>query len=230
MKQKAVVFGAANLPVEFRQDNARFEDDLKKLPKTAAGLQHAEVTRIATWLMPCDQQLTYIQNFRRHTVRLRQIASVLNDNSLRLGLEYVAPRTSWLSRRYPFIHTLAEMKDLVTEINAPNIGYVMDSWHWWHADNTAADILTLQGKDVIAVDLNDAPLRVPKNEMPDNRRELPCATGIIDVGAFLSALNQIGYDGPVRAEPFNRAVNKMPKEESCAAAAASLKKAFALIR
>jgi sugar phosphate isomerase/epimerase len=49
------------------------------------------------------------------------------------------------------------------------------------------------------------------------------------VGAFLSALNQIGYDGPVRAEPFNQVVNKMTADEACAAAAAALNKAFALI-
>ena len=52
---------------------------------------------------------------------------------------------------------------------------------------------------------------------------------MIDVGAFLKALNEIGYDGPVRAEPFNQALNRMPKEEACAAAAVALKKAFALI-
>ena len=63
----------------------------------------------------------------------------------------------------------------------------------------------------------------------DNRRELPCTTGIIDVDAFLNALNQIGYDGPVRAEPFNQAVNHMTRDEACAAAMAALKKAFALI-
>jgi len=58
---------------------------------------------------------------------------------------------------------------------------------------------------------------------------LPCATGVIDLAAFLNALNQIGYDGPIRAEPFNQALNKMGKEDACAAAAASLKKAFALV-
>jgi sugar phosphate isomerase/epimerase len=64
----------------------------------------------------------------------------------------------------------------------------------------------------------------------DSRRELPCATCVIDVGAFLNALNQIGYDGPVRAEPFNKAVNALSKEEACAAAANALKQAFALIK
>ena len=82
---------------------------------------------------------------------------------------------------------------------------------------------------MIAVDLNDAPASIPKEQQSDGRRELPCATGVIDVGAFLKALNEIGYDGPVRAEPFNQAVNRMPKEEACEATAVALKKAFALI-
>jgi hypothetical protein len=55
---KSVVFGAAGLPVEFRRDEARFEADLKGLPKVATGLQRAGVTRVTTWLMPCDDSLT----------------------------------------------------------------------------------------------------------------------------------------------------------------------------
>jgi sugar phosphate isomerase/epimerase len=202
---------------------------MKKLPVLAAGLQRAGVDRVTTWLRPGHERLTYVQNFRQHAARLRQVAGVLGDGGVRLGLEYVAPQTSWVNQRYPFIHTLAEMRDLLAEINASNTGLVMDSWHWWHAGDTAADLLTLQGRDVIAVDLNDAPAGIPKNQQVDNRRELPCATGVIDAGAFLNALNQIGYDGPVRAEPFNQTVNRMTKDEACAAAAAALKKAFALI-
>jgi sugar phosphate isomerase/epimerase len=230
LKSRGLVFGASGLTVEFRQDSTRFEAGMKNLPGIAAGLQRAGVSRVTTWLRPCDDHLTYMQNFRQHASRLRQVAGVLGDGGIRFGLEYVAPRTSWVSGRYPFIHTLAEMKDLLAEINTGNVGLVMDSWHWWHAGDTAADLLALQGRDVIAVDLNDAPAGIPKDQLPDNRRELPCATGIIDVGAFLSALNQIGYDGPVRAEPFNQQVNKMPKDEACVAAATAVKKAFALIR
>jgi sugar phosphate isomerase/epimerase len=179
--------------------------------------------------MPCHDQLTYIANFRQHATRLQLAAEVLKESGVRLGLEYVGPKTAWASRRYPFIHTLAEMKDLVAEINTGNVGYLLDSWHWWNAGDTADDLLTLKGSEVIAVDLNDAPAGVPKEQQIDNRRELPCTTGVIDVGAFLSALNQIGYDGPVRAEPFNQSVNKMPREEACGTTASALKKAFALI-
>lgn len=229
MKGKGVVFGAAGLPLEFRQDQARFEADLKKLPGFAAGLHRAGVDRACTWLSPCDGKLTYLQNFRQHAARLRAAAQALKDHGVRLGLEYVAPKTSWARGRYTFIHTLAEMKDLIAEINTGNVGLVLDSWHWWHAGDSAADLLTLRPEDVIAVDLNDAPAGIPKDQQVDNRRELPCATGVIDLGAFLNALNQIGYDGPVRAEPFSQAVRQMSKEDACAAAASALKKAFALI-
>ena len=229
LKEKELVFGAAGLPVEFRQDQERFEESMKGLPAVASGLQRAGVDRIATWLMPCNEQLTYIRNFRQHAARLREVARILKDHGVRLGLEYVGPKTAWASRRYPFIHTMGEMKDLISEINLPNVGFVLDSWHWWNAGDTVEDILSLEGRQVIAVDLNDAPAGIPKDQQVDNHRELPCATGVIDLAAFLNALNRIGYDGPVRAEPFNQALNKMGKDEACAAAVAALRKAFSLI-
>lgn len=229
LKEKGLRFGAAGLPLEFRRDDEQFRKSLAALPKFAVGLKRAGVDRVATWLTPCDDKLTYLENFRQHTARLREAAKVLQDSGVRLGLEYVGPKTSWASKRYPFIHTMAEMKNLIAEINLGGVGFVLDSWHWWHAGETAADVLSLKGSDVIAVDLNDAPAGIPKEQQADSRRELPCATGVIDVAAFLNALNRIGYDGPVRAEPFSQAVRQMTKDDACEAASVALKKAFALL-
>jgi sugar phosphate isomerase/epimerase len=229
MKGKHLAFGAAGLPVEFRRDQLRFKEGLNALPKVASGLQRAGLDRMSTWLMPCDDKLTYRQNFQQHVSRLKEVAQILKDHNIRFGLEYVGPKTLWASRRYPFVHTMAETKELIAEINTGNVGLQLDSWHWWNAGETANDILSLKGTEVIAVDLNDAPAGIPKDQQVDNHRELPCASGVIDVAAFLISLNQIGYDGPIRAEPFNEAVNKMSKDDACAAAAASLKKAFALL-
>ena len=229
LKSKGLVFGGAGLPVEFRRDEARFQESLKALPGVATGLQRAGLDRISTWLTPCDGKRTYLENFRQHATRLRAVANILKDHNVRLGLEYVGPKTSWSSQKYPFIHTMAEMKELIAEIGTGNVGLQLDSWHWWNAGESAADILALKGSEVIAVDLNDAPAGIPKDQQVDNHRELPCATGVIDLAAFLNALNQIDYDGPIRAEPFNQTINKMSKDEACAAAATSLKKAFSLV-
>ena len=47
---------------------------------------------------------------------------------------------------------------------------------------------------------------------------------------FLNVLVDLGYDGPVRAEPFNRELRELPNEEAVAATARAMRKAFALIR
>ena len=73
-------------------------------------------------------------------------------------------------------------------------------------------------------------MMIPKHEQRDNRRELPVATGVIDVSSFLNALQEIGYDGPVRAEPFNQKLGAMGNDEACAATAQAIKKAFTAIK
>jgi sugar phosphate isomerase/epimerase len=229
LQKRNLRFGAAGLPVEFRKDVDTFNSDLKKLPATAAVLQRAGIWRVNTWIMPCSDELTYLQNFRQHAERLRLCAHVLADHGQKLGLEYVSPRTLWRSQKHPFIHTLSEMKELLAAIGTANLGIQLDSWHWFNAQETQQDILTLRGQDVITVDLNDAPTGLTLDLYRDNNRELPAATGVIPVKQFLDALLQIGYDGPIQAEPFNAALRAMPLDQACAAASTAMKKAFRMM-
>jgi len=227
MKSRNVGWAMAGLPVEFRKDDAAFTAGLSTFPAYAKGLQRAGVRMVTTYVLPMSNDRTYLQNFKLHATRLREIARVLNDAGLRFGVEYVAPKTLWAAQRYPFVHTMAETRELLAEVGQPNTGLVIDSWHWYHAGDTAADILNLRASDVVSVDLNDAPAGVPKDQMVDGKRELPAATGVIDVKPFLAALEKIGFHGPVRAEPFNDAVRHMPPDEAAGAAHAALQKAFA---
>src|SRR6185503_21355846 len=108
-------------------------------------------------------------------------AKVLGDHGVRLGMEYVAPKTSWTRGRFPFIHTMAEMKELIAEIGRDSVGFLLDSWHWYTAQETEADLLSLRGTDVILCHLNDAPAGVAADQQVDNRRGLPCSTGVINM-------------------------------------------------
>ena len=228
MKAKRLTWGAAGLSLEFRGGEAAFEEGLNGLPEFARALRRAGVTRVATWLSPGHQSLTYLANFRQHARRLREAARVLGDQGLRLGLEYVGPKTSWSARRFPFIHTMAEMKDLIAEIGRDNVGFLLDSWHWYTAQETEADLLSLKASDVVICHLNDAPAGVPVEQQVDNRRGLPCSTGVIDVKTFLGAMVRIGYDGPVVCEPFAQELRSMPPEQVLTAVATAMKKAVAL--
>ncbi|MEO2035610.1 MAG: TIM barrel protein [Planctomycetaceae bacterium] len=229
MKEKRIVWGAAGLPVEFRQDESRFQQDLKKLPATAQAMQLAGITRVGTWLMPCHDDLTYVANFRQHARRLRDCVRILGDHGQRFGMEYVGPKTLWASKRHSFVHSMQETKDLIAEIGEDDVGIVLDSWHWYTAHETVDDLRSLTNRDIIACDLNDAPAGLPIDGQIDNQRELPAATGVIDLKTFLGVLVEIGYDGPVRAEPFNAKLNAMENDAACQAAAKAMTKAFSLV-
>ena len=141
----------------------------------------------------------------------------------------MSPRTLLRSQKYPFVHTLKEMKELIAAIGTNNLGVQLDSWHWFNAQETVKDLLTLHNQDILTVDLNDAPNGLTLDQYQDNSRELPAATGVIPVKQFLDTLAQIGYDGPIQAEPFNAALRAMPVDQACAATSAAMKKAFSLM-
>jgi sugar phosphate isomerase/epimerase len=226
LKATHLVWGAAGLPVEFRRDDAAFRDSLAKLAAPAAAMQRAGVTRVGTWLSPSSGTLTYVQNFQQHASRLREVARVLADHGQQLGLEYVGTFTARAGAKFPFVHCQAETRELIAEIGTGNVGLILDSWHWWQAGDTEADLLALTPADIVSVDLNDAPAGVSKRDQQDGKRELPAATGVIEVAPFLGALNRLGYVGPVRAEPFNKALNDLDNEAACAATIAALHKAL----
>ena len=174
---------------------------MAQLPELAKVASALGVGRTATWIMPTSDELTYQENFAFHVERLRPAAAVLADEGVRLGLEYVAPKTLWSSKQYEFVHTMAQMEELCQAVGE-NVGFLLDSWHWYTAHETAEDVRRLRPEQVVDVHVNDAPAGVEIDDQLDNVRDLPGATGVIDIATFLSALQHIGYDGPVMVEPF----------------------------
>ena len=229
LQGQRLVWGSAGLTVEYRKDLATFEAGMAKFPAVAKALATAGVKRVSTWIMPGHEELTYSQNMKQHAERLRAIATVCKDNGQRLGLEYVGPKTLWTSRRFPFLHTMAECKDLIAAIGTGNVGFVLDSWHWQMAGEKAAELKTLTNADIVSVDLNDAPAGIAADQQIDSQRELPLATGVLDVKTFLNTLNELGCDAPVRCEPFNAPLRALPAEQALAKVAEAMKRAMALI-
>jgi sugar phosphate isomerase/epimerase len=229
MKSKQIVWGNAGLPVEFRKEEAEFRSGVAELKRRAPALQRAGVKRVTTWILPASDTMTYLENLKFQAKRLVECASILADYGCAFGLEYVGPKTAWTARRYPFVHSMREMRDLIAEIGKPNVGFVMDSWHWYTAGDTAEDLKTLKASEVISIDLNDAPSGVAWDQQVDSKREIPCATGVIQMATFLNGLNAVGCDAPARCEPFNAALRAMAPEQALETTATAMKKAFALI-
>jgi len=205
-------WGSAGLPLEFRQSAEQYDRELAQLPEHARAMFDLGIRRVGTWIMPCDEALTYAENLAFHAKRLRPVAKILADHGIRLGLEYVGPRTLRNARRYAFVVNGRQLRELIAAIDQPNVGVILDSFHWYCAEESAADLEAWKNDDIVAVDLNDADRNLSPREQLDGNRELPGATGSIDLAAFVGFLRSIQYDGPVRAEPFNATLAAMDDE------------------
>jgi sugar phosphate isomerase/epimerase len=220
--------GAMGLPVQFRGDTETFDRDLAALPRLAAAAAAMGCVRCATWILPASDELTFVANFELHRSRLKACAEVLGGSGIRLGLEFVGPKTSRAGKRHEFVYDMAGMLGLCEAIGTGNMGLLLDCWHWYCTEGTIDEIRALRAEQVVLVHVNDAPAGVAVDEQLDNRRAMPGETGVIDIAGFLGALAEIGYDGPVMAEPFSDAVRALPADEAVRATGESLDKIFAL--
>lgn len=224
MKAHNLTWDAAGNPVDFRKDEKLFKEGMASLPKLADALRKSGVSRMNTWIMPTHQELTYMENFKQHASRLKEITQVLRDYDIKLGLEYVGPKTLTSLHKYPFLSSMREAFELIHEINVPNLGIQLDSFHWYCAEETVEDIESLTNEQIVTCDLNDATAGRSVAEQIDGERELPGDSGVIDLKGFIHALIKIGYDGPVRAEPFNAKLNSMDDAAALAATAKAMKR------
>lgn len=201
------------LPVEWRGDDSTWRAGLEALPRLARAAAAIGAGRSTTWVMPCSDERPYDENRRFHLERFTPIAAILAEHGCALGLEFIGPRTLRASKRHPFIYRMEDMLALGAEIG-PNVGLLLDSYHWYTSGGTLDALRALRPQQVVYVHVNDAPAGVPVDEQLDAVRALPGETGVIDIAGFLRALRAIGYDGPVVAEPFKRELGDLPSDEA----------------
>lgn len=201
----------ANLPVPFAApDEATFQEGLKQLDENAKFAAAIGLGRMMAVLSPASQSP---KDERRKFVkdRVTAIAEILRGSNVRLGLEFLGPVYFRTRAPYPFIWTLPETVALAEECG-PNVGVILDAWHWHHSGGTTAEILAAGKSRIVHVHVSDAKPQPPE-EVRDNQRFMP-GEGAIDLLGFFQALKKIGYEDGVSPEPLGRVPADMPAEES----------------
>ena len=217
-----LVAGLAGMPVNFREDDAAFEEGLAELPRFAQAMTELGCTRAATWIKPWHETLTYEQNFQQLRERTSRICNILEPYGLRYGLEFVGPETVRRGKPNPFIYDIDGMMELIEAVDVPNLGLLLDSFHWYTSGGAAEDLAKLSDELIVVVHVNDAATSVSRKEQIDGIRAMPAETGVIDMETFMGALAKMDYTGPVMVEPFSNRVRAMSAEEAVRATAESL--------
>lgn len=224
---RGLKLGSWGLPVNWRGDKDKWRADLEAFPRLCAAAQAVGAPRCATWIPPSSNELDFAANFAFHVERFTPVAAILGDHGCRLGLEFIGPKTLRAGAAHEFVYDLPGMMQLCRAIG-PNVGLLLDCWHWYTSGGTAEQLAGLTAADVVLVHVNDAPAGVPLDQQIDNQRCLPVATGVIDSATFMRALRRMAYDGPVSCEPFNAELNAMEDRAAAARVKESLDTLFAL--
>ena len=200
---------ASSLPIEWRKDDATFRGQLGALADAASFASAINCPRMVTYVMPSSE--TPAPELRQlYLERFQTIASVLARSHVRLGLEFLGPLHLRKMYSHEFIWRMPEMLAFALECG-PNVGLLLDSWHWHHAGASLDDILSAGKERIVHVHFNDA-AKLPPSEVRDNERLMP-GEGVINLVGFLQALRKIGYDDALSVEVFGRGLKDMPPED-----------------
>ncbi len=225
-ESKNVKPGSFGFPVEFRKDEETWRDGIGALPGQAKLAADLGCQRTATWLVSGSNERDFFENFKFHVERISPAAAILADHGISLGLEFIGPKTLRQTFTHRFIYTLEGMLALGAAMGTGNVGLLLDIWHLYTSHGTVDQVRELEASQVVVVHINDAPAGIDVDEQIDNVRALPGETGVLDSKGFLNALVEIGYDGPVTAEPFSQRVREMAPEAAVAATAESVRKVW----
>ncbi|MCL2833554.1 MAG: sugar phosphate isomerase/epimerase [Treponema sp.] len=226
LEKNKLIPAAFGLPLDFRKDRETFESGLKNLAAFCEYAKSINMTRCNTWIMPCSDTLDYKSNFELHRERLTAAAKIMEGYGIRLGLEFVGPKTLRQGKAFEFIHDLAGLDELLDAIGTHNVGYLMDVFHWDTAGQKFGDFKKITNEKVVVVHINDGVKGIPLDEQLDGKRELPGATGVLRINEFMKGLQEIKYDGPVMVEPFSAALKAMPVEDAVKATKAATDKVW----
>lgn len=197
------------LPVTFARDEETFRHGLAGLDDAAQFAAAIDCPRFLGILPPSSQ--TPKAELRKILKdRLTAVSEILARHNARFGLEFLGPLHFRKAQPYEFIWRMDEALEFAKECG-PNIGLLLDVWHWYHAGATTADILAAGKERIVHVHLSDCP-KMPPEQVRDNQRVLP-GEGVIPLVPFFQALEKIAYTGGVSPEPIGRIPKDMSPEE-----------------
>ncbi|OLT30495.1 hypothetical protein BJF79_09625 [Actinomadura sp. CNU-125] len=142
--------------------------------------------------------------------RIGRVAAWAASFDLSLMLEFNGLHTFDRSDRG--CRTLKETVELIRCLGSPNVGVLLDSYHWHASGGTAHEVAEIPADMPIFVHLNDAP-DIRRHLLDDSLRQLP-GDGCIDLPALLAALQWRGYEGPLSVELKNRELHSRSPYEA----------------
>ena len=138
------------------------------------------------------------------------LAERAEPHGVAIGLEFLGLRTFRLDEPHAFINNVPDTMTMLRETGRPNVGLILDSFHYFTSGGDLSQIRSLRAQDIVHLHVNDAP-HADVMSLEDTDRVLP-GRGVIDLVGWFQAIAEIGYDGYVAIEIFDEAFRSQDRE------------------
>jgi 2-keto-myo-inositol isomerase len=125
---------------------------------------------------------------------------VLSDMSTIAGRQGVAIAFEFLGQSDCSVQTLDVADEIVRRVGRPNVGLVIDSFHFYAGRSTIEMIETVNPESLFIFHINDAE-NLPREQLKDSHRLLP-GIGILPLTEMLRTFKRIGFDRVASVEIF----------------------------
>lgn len=170
--------------------HVRMLEDFQRFCRVAEAI-NAETVIVVPSPRPKGVSLAAIE---RESVRvLRELSAIARPYGVRLAYEFLGFADCT-------VNSLAQCAAIVEKVGRPNVGLVLDTFHFFAGGSSLASIREVNPEKIFIVHVNDVE-RAPRRKMHDALRLFP-GRGIIPLPSILRALKAIGYAGRFSVEIF----------------------------
>jgi sugar phosphate isomerase/epimerase len=206
-------FGTFRLPLVWDDDDATYKAGLEEMRDLISVARDLGVKRAITTVAPANDLRPYHENFEFHRRRLAEVGDVLEQHGMKLGIEFRSEPKLREGRAFQFVHTLDAVVMLVGMIRNANVGIVADLFEIYAAGGSFDEVRKLGGEKIVAVIASDVAAGKSPAECSGDDRLLPGETGVIELPVILTALAEVGYDGPLTPAASPTALKGLKRDQ-----------------
>ena len=219
VRREGLSVASINGPENFNLlDDREFTELLNRTGKIVEAARELDCQLLIPVPSPAKEGMSQDAAIAETAAALSKMAARYGSR-IRLGLEFLGMTDCSINNLHAAIET-------IRRVDNSNVGLVLDSFHMHISDSRFSDINQLKAEQVFLVHVNDSE-QGDKRTLTDANRLYP-GEGEIDLKAFASALNGIGYDNYLSLELLRPAYWEQNAEDVAAKGRNSLNRVFGI--
>lgn len=204
--------------ITFRDENghAQLLKECEELCRIASSINCPYIVVVPS---PLPAGKTQADVFEESARVLTELGGIAEQYGVALAFEFLGQTDCSVQR-------LDEAHEIVKRVGLPNVGLVIDSFHFYAGGSSINSIDALDARKLFIFHINDAE-DLPREQLEDKHRLLP-GLGILPLKEIINALRRIGYDRAVSIEIFRPEYWKRDAVELARDARAATEKVLAV--